>query len=88
MPDESKFSSLREYVSEIGVKQDIVDMVTSGGVRMFGIGCGCSVLQSNVFSNGMPAVSAELLTIFGSVCVAPTVVCGAICIRFPCKPCA
>lgn len=88
MPDESKFSSLREYVSEIGVKQDIVDMVTSGGVKMCGIGCGCSVRQSSVFNNGMLAFNAELFTKFGSVCVAPTVVCGAICIKFPCNPCA
>lgn len=85
-PDESKFSSLREYVSEIGVKQDIVEMVTSGGVRMCGIGCGCKVRQSNVFSIGIPAV--RLFVLFDRVCVAPHVVCGVSCIKLPCNPCA
>lgn len=54
-PDESKLSSHLEYVSEMGVKQDIVEIVTSGGVRMCGIGCGCSVLQSKEFSKGIAA---------------------------------
>lgn len=38
-PDESKFSSLRENDSEIGVKHDIVEIVTSAGVRMFAVDC-------------------------------------------------
>lgn len=38
-PDESKFSSLRENDSEIGVKHDIVEIVTSAGVRIFAVDC-------------------------------------------------
>lgn len=47
-------------------------MVISGVVEMCGIGCACIGLQSNVLSNGMPAVMDELLALFGKVCVAPT----------------
>lgn len=83
--DESRFSSHREYVSEIGVKHDIVDIVTSGGVKICGIDCGCSVRQSRVLSKGSPAARV-LFPPFDRVCVAPTDVCGAKCIRFPCRP--
>lgn len=40
-PDESKFSSLRENDSEIGVKHDMVETVTSAGVKM--LACDCNV---------------------------------------------
>lgn len=78
-PDESKFSSHREYVSEMGVKQDIVDIVTSGGVSIFDIVCDCICLKSNAFKNGIVAVMAGLLVLQANDCVGGTLdVCGAI----------
>lgn len=79
-PEESKLSSLRENDSEIGVKHDIVEMVTSDGVKMFAVDCSVPI---NVAVGSPLFVWLLMVLVNGGIGVG----CEAIWIRLPCRPC-